>query len=67
MTDDELRSEFEAALVDVTPPAPWLSASIEKAWRQSRQIERRRRLTLGVRISLRAAAAVVLIDRKSVV
>ncbi|MDQ6879757.1 MAG: hypothetical protein M3082_19060 [Candidatus Dormibacteraeota bacterium] len=61
LTDKELRSEFEAALEAVTPPAPWLSTSIEKAWRATQRTGGRRRIALGFRISLRMAAVAVLI------
>jgi photosystem II stability/assembly factor-like uncharacterized protein len=61
LTDKELRSQLEAALEAVTPPAPWLSASIEKAWQETRRSGRRRRIALGFRISLRVAAVAVLL------
>lgn len=59
LTDRELRSEFVTALEAVTPPAPWLLESIERAATQ--QVRRRRRITFGFRVSLRLVAAAVLI------
>jgi photosystem II stability/assembly factor-like uncharacterized protein len=61
ITDEELRSQFEAALEEVTPPAPWLSTSIENAWRASHRPGRRRRVILGFRVSSRVVAAGLLI------
>jgi photosystem II stability/assembly factor-like uncharacterized protein len=61
ITDDELRSEFEAALEAVSPPAPWLAASIERAWRETQRTGGTRRVVRGLQINLRVVAAAVLI------
>ena len=59
ITDRELRSEFVAALEAVTPPAPWLAASIEKTWRETQRTRRRRRIAPGLRIRLHWTSGLV--------
>lgn len=61
LTEIELRSVVREALAEVTPPAPWLPASVERALRSRPRTGWTYRRQPGARITLRLAAVLALI------
>ena len=61
LTESELTAEIRAGLEAVTPPAPWLSANVEKRVRASRPQRRMFPTPPALRLGLNLIALVVLI------
>jgi photosystem II stability/assembly factor-like uncharacterized protein len=59
--DSELKTEFRAALEAVTPPAPWLAATVKEGLRARQTTRRRDQVRPELRIGFNAIAIVLLL------
>lgn len=59
--DSELKTEFRAALEAVTPPAPWLAATVKEGLRTRQRTRRTDKVHPELRIGLNAIAVLTLL------